>query len=565
MNILLVSYSGPIKTPASLAPDNGLANLAGAIIASGRKAYIHDLNTVSVFEASYCPRLDQLARKYVQARASGQPHDHPSMRDLLNRIRRLDDERLARLSEHLYGSLKELVRSLQVEVIGFKCWGSEGGHAIRSWCKKLRVDFPRLKILLGGFMCEAMPIHAGRFYENFDAMATGKAEKTIIALLEYLEGKCTIETIPGVLWKESGEFRQTQKTDTEFLDDLPWPTYDREVYPALWNGDKLNFIMLDESRGCPNHCHFCLHPGYSGQCRHKSVSRTLAEIHYLQEKLQTRYLRFAGSNPAPAFIRQFSEAIIERGIDLRFSCFLHTTNVRADDIPLFRRAGLRACFAGIESADQELLMRAAAKWVPESKAEEATRILCSNRVFSTGSFIVPLPFETPESHAHTRAFIERVFAKNDYASAAAIPATPLPGTQWWDRASEFGFEFEPDEYLERCLTLSVRTLFPQEFQDTLPYKLHGRTHAEMNQDLAIFMTDMNAKGVTCNLTDDVALIAHGCKMKPRVFRDWIMPAIMSGDAKPVKDMVRLFNANKPNLGRDAYDPMPKENQPTASC
>ena len=60
---LLISYAGYPFTPSSLMPDNGLANLAGALIADGHRTRILDYGTVGMVEELYPPPLSRKARR----------------------------------------------------------------------------------------------------------------------------------------------------------------------------------------------------------------------------------------------------------------------------------------------------------------------------------------------------------------------------------------------------------------------------------------------------------------------------------------------------------------------
>ena len=42
------------------------------------------------------------------------------------------------------------------------------------------------------------------------------------------------------------------------------PRADASAYPSMEGDAKLRIITLDESRGCPYHCHFCIQPAIIG-------------------------------------------------------------------------------------------------------------------------------------------------------------------------------------------------------------------------------------------------------------------------------------------------------------
>ena len=54
---LLVSYAGYPYTPSSLTPDNGLANLAGALLAAGHDVRIVDYGTLATMRRLFPEEL----------------------------------------------------------------------------------------------------------------------------------------------------------------------------------------------------------------------------------------------------------------------------------------------------------------------------------------------------------------------------------------------------------------------------------------------------------------------------------------------------------------------------
>jgi hypothetical protein len=295
-NVLLVSYAGNLRTPSGFALDNGLANLAGELLARGHKVWIEDLNNRSIYARSLPSNMkEQTASLRRQLEGQEQP-------DLatLETVQKTLELRQNELSEELLHELSQTILEKQVTVVGFKCWGSDGAIILKRWCSALRSKHPKLKILLGGPICEAMPEHAASFIGTFDLMSTVKSEGTIAALVEHLEENLPLNNLPGVLFPGKNGYIRTQPPELDDLDRLANPAYDAATYPVAHSGDKLNFVVLDESRGCNNGCKFCMHPNYTGGMKFKSAARVLADFKFIQSVLGTKSFRLAGSNTPPA-------------------------------------------------------------------------------------------------------------------------------------------------------------------------------------------------------------------------------------------------------------------------
>ncbi len=538
--VLLVTYSGYIKTPSSLALDNGLANLAGALRAKGHVVRIEDFNTLSVLKRMTPPGLAEKAGDSLVALNRGDADSFASIRKLQDVL----DCFQAGVVEELFEELCHTIENLRVDVVGFKCWGSDGAIALKRWCASLRERFPRIKILLGGPLCQVFPEQTARYLEHFDFMALHEAEQTILDIVDHVEGRLPLRKVRGVLFRRDGVFFRTEPALIDHLDRLPYPDYGREVYPAAWTGDKLNLVVLDESRGCPIKCRFCVHPSYAGSWRMKSVDRIISEVRAVQEQLGVRYFRFAGSNTPFVLLCRLAERILSEGIDMRFSCFLHTSGVREEWIPALYRAGLRSVFYGVETADDELLLRVGNKKTDSAKSFRALSATSKSGIFTTGSFMFPMPFETEESRAKTFAFVRDLFGNNRFAAAQFLNPVPLPGTEWWKDREKYGFEFDDEAYCSKNIALPVRHMFPPELQELLPYSLNGKSHRDLAVELGRFMNELRPHNILVNISDDVAIIAYGCGQHPADLRAEMMPAFMKGDIAKIETMVRRFNANR---------------------
>ena len=546
-HVILVTYSGYIKTPSSLALDNGLANLAGALIHAGHEVLIEDYNRLSILEKMTPPGISEMAAEAFKAGNTAGADSFARIRELQDKL----DSYQERVVGEIFEDLSRLILQHRTSVIGFKCWGSDGAAAVKRWCELIRGRFPELKILLGGSCCSVAPEHTARYIGNFDLMAIGEAEESILGMLEHFEGRRALSEVSGVLYRDprvpkDAEPRYIKNPPAllKDLDQLPYPNYSREVYPSAWTGEKLNMVVLDESRGCPVQCNFCVHPTYAGSWRVKSAARIVEEIKAIQSLMGTRYFRLAGSNTPPSVLKQMARRVLDEGIDMRFSCFLHVNSVKSEDLPPLREAGLRCVFYGIESADDRLLKEVANKKTNADRMYRVTKATTEQRIFTTGSFIYPMPFETPESREKTVTFIKDLFGGNAYASAQFLNPAPMPDTEWWRERRKYGFEFNDAEYILKMITSPVRHMFPPELQELLPYRLQGKTHRDLANELGALIAELKNDKVIYNISDDVAIIAHGCGMHPSRLKDELLPAFMFGDLQKIRKMIEDFNAKR---------------------
>ena len=345
------------------------------------------------------------------------------------------------------------------------------------------------------------------------------------------------------MYRRSGAMVSTPCKLMPSLDELPAPDYSPAVYPAAHTGDKLNMAVLDESRGCPMGCPFCVHPSYAGSWRIKSVPGLVAEIKYIQSTLGTRWFRLAGSNTPVFWLREFASTVIREKIQMRFSCFSHTALMQPEDLPLLYKAGLRSIFYGVESFDDGILQKNGKRAVTAARSEEVLRATIDNNIFTTASFIWPMPFETAQSTENTFGAIRRIFAGRKNATAQFLNPAPLPGTKWWNERAHYGFDLHmpDDRYMMEAMTKSVRHILPPELQETMPYTLNGKSLKQMGMELGARMKEMQNDGVLVNISDETALIAFGCGENPGTFREQFIKAYLSSDYAAIRAFTRTFN------------------------
>jgi radical SAM superfamily enzyme YgiQ (UPF0313 family) len=222
--------------------------------------------------------------------------------------------------------------------------------------------------------------------------------------------------------------------------------------------------------------------------------------------------------------------------------FLHVNGVQEAYLPLYAKAGLKAVFCGIESADTDVLLTAGKVGVDPERAAMAIRALNANNIFVIGSFIFPLPFETETSRATTRDFIRTYFGNNPKAAATFLNPFPMPGTDWWKRRKHYGFEFEDNEYLHKMMTVSLRHLLPPEMQDRVPYSMRGKDSSALSKELGAFIRELGPSKIQTGMGDDLVLIAEGCKTPPDEFKRQIIPALVCGDMTTVDWLFKTFNS-----------------------
>lgn len=130
-----------------------------------------------------------------------------------------------------------------------------------------------------------------------DYVISGEGEEGLVALVEALGGRKTLESIDGLGYRHKEQIRLTPaKGVLSCLDALSFPER------SLLEGEHYQFqgrrfTMMLSSRGCPYHCRFCSGHAVMGQgIRYRSIENILAEMHFCWHTLGIRVFDFEDEN-----------------------------------------------------------------------------------------------------------------------------------------------------------------------------------------------------------------------------------------------------------------------------
>ena len=410
---ILVNFNGYPVTMNSLIPDNGLASLAGCLLEDGHETLILDYNTVSNFERMVPQELRVMLSNAYEAFLSDIRTAGKLSEETTNLLIELD----GKLEQHkeeefikIAGEIIDKIEEVNADFIGFKLWTGDGFYGSEKIARHIKGKYPDLKIFAGGPHVDWFKENVLHYTDVFDAIAYGEGEETISLLAEYVEGKRKLSEVPNLIYKQNvenpdedgGEIKFTELKRIENLNLLPDPIYDDEIYPAMKGNQKIKFIMIDESRGCPNKCHFCVHPLKSGnRWRLRDVKETVDLMERLGNKVGTNAFRLAGSNTPARLKNEMASEIIRRGLKVKYVCFGHVGDADREDYELLHKSGCISLFFGVESGSQEILDKDINKGVKVEQIIRSLKKAKKANLLTVASIIAPCPHDTPETLKQT--------------------------------------------------------------------------------------------------------------------------------------------------------------------
>lgn len=540
---LLINFAGYPNEPFNFMPDNGLANLAGALIKENHEVKIWDCSTVDLvqkmFPYQYINEYQTLAQKIVQSVSAD---SKPASRDL-DRFYGIGKEIEAyqnKKVKEIGDEISRFVKKHNFDFIGFKLWTGAGFEGSMIIAEELRKNNPKLPIFAGG-------PHVDWFHERifdvtniFDVLVYGEGEETITLLADYVAGKAVLKDIPNLIYKENDKIITTPMKRVNDLNKLAMPVYDDNVYLAMKNNRKINIFLIDESRGCPNDCNFCIHPIKSGKrWRLVDAQKFVDRIETLIQKYGVHGFRFAGSNPPPNLRKNIAQELIKRDIPIVYSSFAHVGNTTEKEFEQLKKSGCCALAFGVESGSQQILSGSLNKKTKVEQIETTFERCKKAGIYAIASIIIPAPGETEATKNETMNLLLKI--KPD-STAVCFPIIIL-GTTWERNIDKYGFKInKPKEFFERVMTYKTNSLCPPPLWPPMDdLCLDGKSFKELGRETAKFAGLLIKNNFTTQLFDQIFLIAEFSGMSPKEFGDKTHSCLSAGDYETLHKMASEIN------------------------
>ncbi|HAM38994.1 MAG: hypothetical protein A2474_05865 [Elusimicrobia bacterium RIFOXYC2_FULL_34_12] len=546
---LLINYAGFPNEPRLLVPDNGLANLAAALIQKGHSTTILDYATVDMIEKlfpyEYKEQLDDITKRIMVNQKQGLS---PNQKDL-DEFHGLDEkiENLQRKKvQEIATEISSIVRKKNIDFVGFKLWMGDGFEGSIMIAEQLKKDYPRLPIFAGGPHVDWFREKIFDVCDAFDAIAYGDGEEVITMLADYVSDKIKLEDIPNLIYRKNNGFVTTQKKLVEDLNNLPLPVYDDDVYPAMKNNQKIKMIIMDESRGCPNNCNFCLHPMKSGnRWKIKSAESIVDEMERLVNKYDINIFKFAGSNTPQVLFIDVAKEILKRKLKIRYVAFGNTkSDTSVKEFKLMKDSGCYGLWFGIESGSQKILDEVLNKKI---KVEQLKNKLINCKeagIYTSGSIIIPAPNETVQTKQETLQLL--LETKPD--SIIVSPPVVIPGTIWDKNSEKFGISIsERNKYLKELMLYKIKFIYPTILWNLLPYfKINEKSDKQITGESNSFAQILEKNGILTQISVDTILISEYSGLNPVQFRDKCRKLFSTGNYEEITKIITKINENIAN-------------------
>ena len=322
--------------------------------------------------------------------------------------------------------------------------------------KKLNIP-----ILGGGY-------HASKFPEEIlergvDIALRGDTDRTIVELLDYLEGKIKLEDIKGISYVKDGKIvHKVPQIPIANLDEIPYP--DREAFILEDFGKtpkeiRIAMSTIITSRGCPFECSFCASQktGY----RYRSAENIIGEIRQVKERYGVTNFYFLDDtiNINRKRLIELCDALKKENITWR--CNGRFDLMDEELLIKMKESGCKHISFGVESGDNYVLSRMKKRLTTEKILEKA-KLVHGVGINQTVNFMFGFPYEKPEHIDNTIKLIKQLGPYvSDWSRGGLL--IPFPGTTLYEEfKDEYGYDkwwLRPEEFMTEVRESDSRPLF----------------------------------------------------------------------------------------------------------
>jgi anaerobic magnesium-protoporphyrin IX monomethyl ester cyclase len=325
--------------------------------------------------------------------------------------------------------------------------GSTSGHPMASRiARAARAAIPNAWIIYGGVF---PTYHWSDIMDQepaIDFIVRGEGEETIIRLIKALEQKQDLEQVPGIVFRSGvapglrraifslspsdgervgvrGSIRATRPAPVIANLDanrIGWELIDHRRYTYY---GKRRAVVVQFSRGCPHHCHYCGQHGFWRQWRHRDPVKFATELARLHREQGVELINFADENPTAnrEAWKAFLEALIPHNVPLIIIGTTRASDIvrDADILHLYKKAGVARFLLGMESTD-EATLQAIHKGSTKAIDREAIQLMRQHGIISMAAWVAGFVQERDRDYWRTL----RQLLSYDPDQIQALYATP---------------------------------------------------------------------------------------------------------------------------------------------
>jgi magnesium-protoporphyrin IX monomethyl ester (oxidative) cyclase len=266
---------------------------------------------------------------------------------------------------------------------------------------RIRATYPNTPIIAGG-------PEVSHFWERYsnnrdiDYIVRGEGEKTIVDLLDALDGRMPLSAVKGIVRRDAaGGAVVAPDQDIVPIDSIPWPArhlLDMSAYIENRPTTEYRAATILTSRACPYQCAFCSTIQIWGnRWRGRSAADVVDEIEFLHREYRIEEIRVQDDNfcVKRSRVHDICDLLHERGIKVRLHVDpgIMSSLANRDLLSKLHRTGMNSINMQLESGcpkTQEYI----SKKIDLTHMRDMVAFAQGLGMFVRSNIIIGFPFET---------------------------------------------------------------------------------------------------------------------------------------------------------------------------
>jgi radical SAM superfamily enzyme YgiQ (UPF0313 family) len=320
------------------------------------------------------------------------------------------------------------------------------------YCRRL-TDAP---VVVGGAAFTIMPQQFMEYLKP-DFGVVGEGEATFCELLRWFaQGRRHGQELPPGVMSPGRPFTARPRPDQWHIVAPARHHFSCQQYYDF--GGMLN---VQTRRGCPFNCSYCTYPAIEGRrLRLRPLGEVVDELAALVEHQGARHFFLVDSvfNCPTTYAKSFCRELIDRQLDLSWTCYANAGYMDGELIELMKRSGCDGVEFGTDALVDELLDELG-KGFSFAQVQEASRLCIQEGLRFCHFVFLGAPGEQPDQ---TQLTIDRLASLSADSSMIMVGLRIFPGTGLADRAcAELGLTslgLEPSFYVSPAVAPELQQI-----------------------------------------------------------------------------------------------------------
>ncbi len=253
---------------------------------------------------------------------------------------------------------------------------------------------------------------------NPDYIVKGEFDVQLVEVVKKIYNKTPIETLPNIIYKDNKNQIIRTPEDINVQHPVQWckyaPNYDLihldcyfgYSYHNNMSVKKLNWSVVQASRGCPFSCSFCYN-FFGKKVRFRDIESVVNELIDI-EKRGIKEIFFLDQNFIidKDFAKELCEKMIKAKIQIKWQCQICVNSIDIDTLFIMKKAGCKLTWLGIESFDENV-RKINNKNYSDNQLIEAIETIKKAEINYNAFIMLGMMGETKESIAKTVEIIKK--------------------------------------------------------------------------------------------------------------------------------------------------------------